>query len=161
MKANKINLMKLTASGISLFLVLGLTSCADADKESATDGKDMATVETEDNRLIGDEDFFTEWDVNKDGNLDEDEYAGGFFTSWDADKDGNLTQAEWETGANYIEQRGQSWADWDLDRDGIINHGEYRGGVRDHNWIHAWDSNDDRMLNKMEYTKGMAGRMKH
>lgn len=161
MKANKMNLMKLAASGISLLLVLGMTSCG--DKESATDSKDKdtETVETEDNRLIGDEDLFAEWDVNKDGNLDEDEYAGGFFTSWDSDKDGNLTQAEWDAGLNYIEQTGQSWAEWDLDRDGIINNGEYRGGVRDHNWIHAWDTNDDRMLNKMEYTKGMSGRMKH
>ena len=159
MKTNKMNLMKLTASGLSLFLMLGLTSCG--DKESATDGNDTETVETEDNRLIGDENLFAEWDVNKDGNLDEDEYAGGFFTSWDTDKDGNLTQAEWDAGLIYVEQTGQSWAEWDLDRDGIINHGEYRGGVRDHNWIHAWDSNGDRMLNQMEYTKGMSGRMKH
>ncbi len=156
MKTTKTNLMKLTASGLSLFLMLGMTACGDND--SATEDNEMESTEMMDDNMTTTDNYFADWDANTDGYLDEDEYSGGNFRSWDTNADGKLDETEWNQGNMDNGYEGQSWADWDIDRDGFLNGGEYRTGNNNAGWYRAWDSDGDSKLSQQEYDTGMANR---
>ncbi|GHB61974.1 hypothetical protein [Persicitalea jodogahamensis] len=157
MKTKHNKLMTLTASGLSLFLMLGLTSCADNDSDTDDNGMENTEM-TEDNTVTTNGNYFADWDANTDGYLDADEYSGGNFRSWDTNADNKLDENEWNTGARNNGYEGQSWADWDIDRDGFLNDGEYRTGYNNAGWYNAWDTDGDSRLSQEEYDTGMANR---
>ena len=76
------------------------------------------------NNLFGDygtEEDFTEYDVNNDGSLDEDEWFQGWgdsdwFNDFDANDDSYVDNNEWETGL---------FDNWDENDDGSWNEDEY------------------------------------
>ena len=157
MKTTKSNLMKLTAGGLSLLLMLSVTACGDKDSANEDDGMENAEA-MEDNTMTTTDNYFADWDANTDGYLDEDEYSGGYYRSWDTNADGKLDETEWSKGNTDNGYEGQSWADWDIDRDGFLNDGEYRTGYDKGGWYSAWDSDGDKRLSQQEYDTGMANR---
>lgn len=142
---------------MGIFLLTGLSACNDSNESEAEDNG-MATTETMENTTTGTNNYFSEWDANRDSYLDADEYSGGFFKSWDKNNDNRLDENEWNTGYQEMGETGQSWADWDMDADGFLNEGEYRTGSDRVGWYNAWDSDRDSRLSEQEYNQGMGSR---
>ena len=153
MKKTKLNIIKLTTLGLSLFLTLGMNACA--DKESTTEGGEAETAVVEDSSLSAGDNLFADWDANKDGYLDEEEYDGGLFATWDTNGDGKLDENEWNTGKLGKGYKGQGWADWDINRDGFLNIGEYHMGSSKSGWHQIWDKDGDKRLSPQEFEEGM------
>lgn len=50
---------------------------------------------------LNDGDYFSDWDLNQNANLDEEELARGIFNHWDIDKSGFLEHDEYEEFDTY------------------------------------------------------------
>ncbi len=154
MKTTNKNLMSLTATGLSLFLMLSLTSCT--DKEAANDDNEMGSTEmAEDTVTLTSNNHFAEWDTNKDGYLDEEEDINGPFATWDANGDGQLDEDELNASFPNKGYEGRGWADWDINRDGFLNIDEYRKGDGRSSWHQMWDKDGDNRLSPQEFEEGL------
>lgn len=153
MKKTQLNLLKMTTVGLSLFLTLGINACT--NKESTAESEDAETAVVEADSLNLKNNLFADWDANKDGYLDEEEFDGGLFSAWDTNGDGKLNEDEWNTGMREKGYKAQGWADWDINRDGFLNIGEHHTGSSKSGWHHMWDKDGDNRLSPQEYEEGI------
>lgn len=90
---------------------------------------------------------YGDWDADDNDLLDDDEFAGGFFTLWDRDRSGALEEGEWnENGPMWY---GDAWdenvyTDWDADASGTLTEDEFAEGIGDEGGLfHSWDLDGD------------------
>ena len=59
------------------------------------------------NQMLSEDEFnrgaYGTWDANDDNVLDENEYYGGLFDAWDADQSGYVEEAEYDTGSGWFD----------------------------------------------------------
>ena len=145
---------------VALFLVVGLSACAEreaaeVDVETETpaveEGTGQAFEQTSD---FG---TFNEWDADANAEINESEWDEGWtdtnlFSEWDTNADDNLTQEEWTAGTEEWTNTNWDWGlfeDWDADANAELTQDEFGAGL-----YTAWDANDDDALTQEEFTAG-------
>lgn len=100
---------------------------------------------------------FNEWDTDRDGNLNENEYNEG-MRNWQNQSANNqgttgttgTTNTTGTTGTTTDNNLG-TFNDWDTNRDGSIDQNEFNQGN-----FNAWDTDRNGTLSNDEYNRGMA-----
>lgn len=101
--------------------------------------------------------MFDDWDVNRDGMLDSNEFRTGFnngdwFGDWDRDRDRRLSRDEFGVeAANWcLDDDDGVFNLWDGDDDGFLTSDEFADGA-----FGQWDRNRDSLLSDDEYDEGI------
>lgn len=103
-----------------------------------------------------DADLFGQYDKNTDQRWDRDEFntsmgESGMYGEWDADRDGFLNENEYNEGTkSWQNESARTFSDWDMDRNGNLNEDEFNEGT-----FGTWDTDRDGMLSSDEYNMGM------
>ena len=114
-----------------------------------------ATADTEPVTNTATEDF-DRYDRNTDQQWDRDEFntsmgESTIFNDWDTDRDGFLNENEYNEGTrNWQGENRGVFGDWDADRNGNIDQNEFNEGT-----FNAWDADRNGTLNSDEYNRGM------
>lgn len=95
-----------------------------------------------------------EWDLDRNGSIDEDELRDGAFADWDVDGDGALDRDEFDAGA---------YDAWDTDGDGMLSDEEF--GAASEQWLGdsdigdfaSWDQDGSGTIDSAEFRAGLAG----
>lgn len=164
MKTIERRIRRTIANGLSVCLLAGMVACSDHNK---SDEDDVAHQENQTLEEIFDRDTFNNsftsndrydrWDTNKDEFLDEDEYSDGLFQTWDVNDDNRLDENEWNTASEDFRIGNQNWKDWDTSNDGYLDTREFKTGLHQKGWYGEWDSDQDKKINKREYSNGLFG----
>jgi Ca2+-binding EF-hand superfamily protein len=125
---------------------------------------------------------FSDWDSNKDQNIDRREFVKGYitqdyfnkwsargysisypkffeetFTTVDWDKNAKLSKAEFDFMVKkfYFGMSTDQFNDWDVDSSGSISYDEFDKRIVDTSLASLWDSNSDKQLENREIAGGM------
>lgn len=138
---------------VALLGVAGLTACAEGDMaedevEPAVDPE--VSVATEEG--VADVAYFTDWDMDDDTYLSEEEFGAGWesqtlWEDWDTDADSYLDQEEFDAEFGDHDWYEESfYADWDMDDDDLLAEDEFTTGL-----FGTWDFDDDDLLAENEF----------
>lgn len=109
-------------------------------------GFSACTSSTDDDRVYGD------WDEDRNASLDDREFSnawGGseYYSRWDTNNDGFVDEAEWTAGRDTnMQGYDGAYGDWDNDADNRLSEDEFREGI-----YGFYDRDGDRMINEEEY----------
>lgn len=125
---------------------------------------------------------FSDWDSNKDQNIDRREFVDGYitqdyfdkwnahgysisypkffegtFTTVDRDKNARLSKDEFDFMVKkfYFGMANDQFKDWDVDFSGFISYDEFEKRIADTNLASLWDLNSDKQLENLEVAGGM------
>lgn len=107
-------------------------------------------------------DSYSAWDMNNDGNIDDREFYETTYTRLDEDGDGNLDQAEWESGyenvyGDYADV--DAYDNFDADGDRRVTADEYYDGMAETDFYTSYDTNQDGSIDEDELSTGVFDRM--
>jgi hypothetical protein len=106
---------KTTGTALALLLAAATSGCATGFGGDEEPGPDLSLYDT--------------WDADRNGMLDENEFAAGSaaslgdigdFAAWDADRSGALSEDEFYGGAYNV---------WDVDGDDLLSEAEFGAGT--------------------------------
>lgn len=100
---------------------------------------------------------FNDYDVNGDEQLDRTEFETAFtgdreyFDDWDGDRNGEMDENEWREGVStyyseYNYDEDGEFSNWDANGDKVIDDDEFLEGS-----FGLWDTNDDNHIDEDEY----------
>lgn len=130
---------------------------------------------------IGYHSVFSQWDLNGDGDISENEFNTLIFQRLDSNHNGSLSSKEWEQGKKYLfgqfinqsignnevestesnhfgngGSNGKSYFEvFDTNNDNNINSGEFDAGLRNTRLFQSFDSNQNGRLDRKELNKGV------
>jgi|GEM_PF-1833132 len=99
--------------------------------------------------------YYVDYDKNKNGILDSNEFYTYAYRVWDTDRDGYLSDEEWKlsTARWYgpTSNTYQTYTYWDKNGDGKIDATEFDTGAASTKLYTVWDTNADSQINNDEY----------
>lgn len=108
------------------------------------------------NAQVYTENEFSAWDADNNEYIDDNEFNTVFeenewYDEWDADRDGLLSEEEWNDGLvtnypAYTPDDYGTYADWDLNDNDVVEEDEWQGYTFD-----MWDEDDDGYITAEEY----------
>ncbi len=130
---------------------------------------------------IGYHSIFSQWDLNGDGDISDNEFYTVIFKRLDSNKNGDLSAKEWQSGQKYLfgqsfvinnesgkQERSGSldtvnpgsgenleFKSFDLNNDNKITPGEFDSGLRNTDFFKSYDSNENGRLDRSELNKGV------
>lgn len=129
-------------------LMLALFAACDATPEYAEESEAAEVFEAEE---VGD-DYYSDWDLNRDTYLDQDEIGAGTYSHFDNDGDGLLSEEEWGLfEGTFAEDEVGEYAEWDVNRDGTLDANEYNTRFRSSGIYDRWDANRDTRIDAEEF----------
>ncbi len=102
--------------------------------------------------------YFSKWDANSDGHIDQREFYDDYFAMTDKNQDGVLNQEEWEKsisthfGTNGEEKYGE-FAEWDANSDKQVQAEEFQQYLEENRYFGEWDENGDGQLQEPEFAE--------
>ena len=100
---------------------------------------------------IGENEWFTNRDADRDGSLSETEFGAGLYDSYDTNKDGSLAANEWSEGFGETE----SYGAWDTDGNGSLSETEFGTGFGESKMYGEWDRDGNGLLSEDEFGGGV------
>ncbi|MEQ8798866.1 MAG: hypothetical protein RJQ08_14285 [Salinisphaeraceae bacterium] len=103
--------------------------------------------------------FFSDWDRNDNGRIEEDEYVTAHFSLIDLDRDGVITSNEWESSGRFWleDDYPVGFSHWDIDGDERINRDEFACRLETKTVFQRWDADSSDSLNEKEVMAGIHG----
>lgn len=99
--------------------------------------------------------YYVDYDKNKNGILDSNEFYTYAYRIWDTDRDGFLSDEEWKlsTARWYGPSSStyQTYTYWDKNGDGKVDATEFDTGAASTKLYTVWDTNADSQINNDEY----------
>jgi hypothetical protein len=139
--------LRTTGTALALLLAAVTGGCA-----MGSGGNEQAATELS---------LYDRWDADRNGALDENEFAMGSagslgdvgeFAEWDADRSGSLSRDEFYGGAYGV---------WDADRNGLLSQDEFGAGRdawlgdTDMSDFTDWDADRSGLLDDEEFYNGL------
>lgn len=122
----------------------------DADLFSRYDSNtDQQWDRDEFNTSMGESRTYNDWDADRDGSINEQEYTQGIST-WQNQNTTGTTETATDAGTTGNTNNFGTFNDWDADRNGTINQDEFNQGT-----FNSWDADRNGNLSNDEYTTGM------
>lgn len=101
---------------------------------------------------------FGNWDNNSDHHLNSEEFYSSTFATTDASGDYLITEVEWNMGREKVFRDFAGEGDFerhDINKDNQIDHKEWTQGFKDSDWFMSYDSNNDKRISIEEWKKGL------
>jgi Ca2+-binding EF-hand superfamily protein len=101
------------------------------------------------------EDQFNSWDLDNDQQFSERELNEGLFRNWDKNRDGMLDGEEYRAyNTAWGERYGDNFTAWDRNRDSQLDQDEFNAGATEAGIYDAWDTDGDGVISRDELRRG-------
>lgn len=142
---------------LSILFLLCTTSLFAQDFDTFDTNDDGLWDENEFNETYSDE-YYSDWDQDSDGFVDEAEFGATTFDNVDEDEDGYINDEEWQGGSeamygDYADE--DDFGSFDTNDDDVLDENEWNYGFSDAGWYDTYDSDQSGTVDDDELTDGV------